>query len=214
MPLQLEINDEFAQAVDLIENSRQHLFITGKAGTGKSTLLDYCCNHSQKNLVLLAPTGVAALNVKGQTIHRFFGFPVNISVPQIENKEFKPRAVRIFKSLETVVIDEASMLRADLLDCIDAFLCLYGPEKDKPFGGVQMIFVGDLYQLPPVINSHEHEFFAQNYETPYFFSAEVFKKIPLQVIELKKFIVRKIKILLICSTTSAITKLRKKIGSV
>lgn len=186
MPLQLEINDEFAQAVDLIENSRQHLFITGKAGTGKSTLLDYCCNHSQKNLVLLAPTGVAALNVKGQTIHRFFGFPVNISVPQIENKEFKPRAVRIFKSLEAVVIDEASMLRADLLDCIDAFLCLYGPEKDKPFGGVQMIFVGDLYQLPPVINSHEHEFFAQNYETPYFFSAEVFKKIPLQVIELKK----------------------------
>lgn len=186
MPLQLEINDEFAQAVDLIENSRQNLFITGKAGTGKSTLLDYCYNHSQKNLVLLAPTGVAALNVRGQTIHRFFGFPVNISVQQIENKEFKPRAVRIFKNMEAVVIDEVSMLRADLLDCIDAFLRLYGPETGRPFGGVQMIFVGDLYQLPPVIGNHEQEFFALNYASPYFFSAAVFRQIPLQVIELKK----------------------------
>lgn len=186
MPLHLEINDEFQQAVDLIENSNKNLFITGKAGTGKSTLLDYCYNHSQKNIVLLAPTGVAALNVKGQTIHRFFGFPINITVQQIENKEFKPRAIRIFHSLETLVIDEASMLRADLLDCINAFLKIYGPKKDVPFGGVQMVFVGDLYQLPPVVNPHEDEFFKQNYSSPYFFNANVFLEIPLQVIELKK----------------------------
>ena len=186
MPLQLEINDEFAQAVDLLENTRENIFITGKAGTGKSTLLDYVYNKCKKNLVLLAPTGVAALNVKGQTIHRFFGFPINISVSQIENKDFKPRVVRIFKNLETLIIDEVSMLRADLLDCVDAFLRLYGPEKDKAFGGVQMVFVGDLYQLPPVISDHEKDFFMQNYETPYFFSALSLKKISLKIIELKK----------------------------
>lgn len=186
MPLQLEINEQFQRALDLIEHSREHLFITGKAGTGKSTLLDYCYGHCEKNIVLLAPTGVAALNVKGQTIHRFFGFPVNISVGQIYSGDFKPRAVRIFRRLETLVIDEASMLRADLLDCIDVFLRKYGPVKDKPFGGVQMVFVGDLYQLPPVVSNRELDFFHRNYATPYFFSAAVFREIPLKVIELKK----------------------------
>lgn len=186
MPLQLEINEQFQQAIDLIENSREHLFITGKAGTGKSTLLDYCYDHSKKNLVLLAPTGAAALNIKGQTIHRFFGFPINISIGQIYSGDFKPRAVRIFRKLQALVIDEASMLRADLLDCMDVFLRMYGPNKDRPFGGVQMVFVGDLYQLPPVITNREYEFFQRNYATPYFFSAAVFKEIPLKVIELKK----------------------------
>lgn len=186
MPLQLEINNEFKQAFDLIADSRQNLFITGKAGTGKSTLLDYCWNNCSKNMVILAPTGVAALNVKGQTIHRFFGFPVNISVEKIERKDFSPRSRKIFQNLETIIIDEASMLRADLLDCINALLKLYGPERGKPFGGIQIVLVGDLYQLPPVISNQEKGFFAAKYSTPYFFSAESLKEISLDVIELKK----------------------------
>ena len=186
MPLQVEINQEFQKALDLLENTTQHLFITGKAGTGKSTLLNYAYEHSSKRIVLLAPTGVAALNIKGQTIHRFFGFPINISATQITSGEFKPRAVRIYKHLETLIIDEASMLRADLLDCIDAFLRRYGPNEGKIFGGVQIVLVGDLYQLPPVVSNQEKEIFAEHYVTPYFFSADVIRQIPLQVIELKK----------------------------
>lgn len=186
MPQQIEINAEFRQALDIIANSCRHLFVTGKAGTGKSTLLNYCTEHCGKNIILLAPTGVAALNVKGQTIHRFFSFPVNISVEKIKSGEFQPRAKRIYKNLETIVIDEVSMLRADILDCINAFLQLYGPEPEKPFGGVQMVFVGDLYQLPPVISGQEQSFFALKYASPYFFSAEIFRKIPLEVVELQK----------------------------
>ena len=186
MPLQVEINPEFQKALDLLEGTHQHLFITGKAGTGKSTLLNYAYAHSAKRIVLLAPTGVAALNIKGQTIHRFFGFPINISPAQIESGEFKPRATRIYKHLQTLIIDEASMLRADLLDCINIFLRKFGPDENKSFGGVQMVFVGDLYQLPPVVGPREREIFADHYETPYFFSADVFRQIPLQVVELKK----------------------------
>lgn len=186
MPQTIEINPEFEQALNIIQNTHRHLFITGKAGTGKSTLLEYCHNNCNKNLVLLAPTGVAALNIKGQTIHRFFGFPINITVEKINSGEFTPRTKRIYKNLETIIIDEASMLRADLLDCINAFLQRHGPEPEKPLGGVQLVFVGDLYQLPPVISPQEQEFFNRQYSSPYFFSAETFKKIPLEVIELSK----------------------------
>lgn len=186
MPLQVEINPEFEHALNLLEHSNEHLFITGKAGTGKSTLLNYAYEHTDKRVVLLAPTGVAALNIKGQTIHRFFGFPINITPSRIENGDFKPRAVRIFKHIDTIIIDEASMLRADILDCIDTLLRIYGNNKDKAFGGIQMIFVGDLYQLPPVITPQEKELFFEQYQTPYFFGAKVFKQIPLHVVELKK----------------------------
>ncbi len=186
MPQQIEITTEFSKALDIINNSAKHLFVTGKAGTGKSTFLSYCRDNINKNMVILAPTGVAALNVKGQTIHRFFGFPINITPEKIKSGDFSPRSKRIFKNLETLVIDEVSMLRADLLDCINTFLELYGPEKDAPFGGVQMIFVGDLYQLPPVISNVEQTYFFQKYDSPYFFSAEVFKKITLEVVELQK----------------------------
>ncbi len=186
MPLQIEINPGFAKAYELIENTRKHVFITGKAGSGKSTLLEYCCRNCSKNMVVVAPTGVAALNVHGQTIHRFFGFPLNISVEKITTFQFTPRAKRIYKRLETLVIDEVSMLRADILDCIDAFLRLYGPAEGLPFGGVQMVFVGDLYQLPPVVSNQEAAFFGARYTSPYFFSADVFKAIPLEIIELTK----------------------------
>ena len=186
MPRQLDINPGFQTAFDIIENTSRPLFITGKAGAGKSTLLDYCCRNSSKNLVVLAPTGVAALNVHGQTIHRFFSFPINVSVEKITSFQITPRAKRIYQRLQTLVIDEVSMLRADILDCIDAFLQIYGPEPQKPFGGVQMVFVGDLYQLPPVISAQEQSFFEKNYASPYFFSARAFRHLAPEVVELTK----------------------------
>lgn len=186
MPEQLEINPCFARAFDLLQNSRKHLFITGKAGTGKSTLLKYCAANCRKNIVVLAPTGVAALNVGGQTIHRFFNFPINVTPEQIENFKITPRVKRIYKCLETIIIDEISMLRADILDCIDVFLRLYGPDSVQPFGGVQMVFIGDLHQLPPVVSGTEQEAFSRRYPSPYFFDADVFRRIEIETIELVK----------------------------
>ena len=183
---ELEINAEFEKALKIINDTNHHLFITGKAGTGKSTLLDYCYKHCPKDLVIIAPTGVAALNVKGQTIHRFFNFPINVTVEKIKNLEVKPRSLGIFRNLDTIFIDEVSMLRADLLDCIDAFLQIYGPRPDTTFGGVQMVFVGDMYQLPPVVNNDEMELFAKKYRSPYFFDADVFNGLKLEIVELRQ----------------------------
>jgi ATP-dependent exoDNAse (exonuclease V) alpha subunit len=159
------------------------VFITGKAGTGKSTLLDYFRNHTRKKLAVLAPTGVSALNVKGQTIHSFFGFKPNVTLKSI--KKIKRSGKNIYRELDAIVIDETSMVRADLLDCIDRFLRLSARSK-KPFGGVQMIFIGDLYQLPPVVTSNEKEFFKTHYQTPYFFDAIVMKELDMEFIELEK----------------------------
>jgi ATP-dependent exoDNAse (exonuclease V) alpha subunit len=181
----LEFNPHFTRALALMEESQQHLFITGKAGTGKSTLLDYFCNHTVKKPVILAPTGVAALNVKGQTIHRFFNFYVDVTPEKIRKKEVRPKDPELYKKISTIVIDEVSMLRADLLDCIDVFLRMYGKDSTQPFGGVQMIFVGDLYQLPPVVNREERDIFSTHYATPYFFSAKVLEVTPLEVLELE-----------------------------
>ena len=159
MPLQLEINPQFKQAFELINSNSSHIFITGKAGAGKSTLLEYVVANCKKNLAVVAPTGVAALNVHGQTIHRFFSFPINITPEKITNYEFTPRAKRIYKQLETLIIDEVSMLRADLFDCIDTFLRTYGPDSEQAFGGVQLVLVGDLYQLPPRCHQPRRGFF-------------------------------------------------------
>ena len=136
-----------------MEQSLQPVFITGKAGTGKSTLLAYFCDHARNKPVVLAPTGVAALNVKGQTIHRFFQFSIDVTCEKIRAKKRKPRNPKLYKQLKRIIIDEVSMLRADLLDCIDTFLRLYGPDATQVFGGVHVVFVGDLYQLPPVVNN-------------------------------------------------------------
>jgi len=182
----LEINPQFAYALDLIKTTQQILFITGKAGTGKSTLLNYFCEHSKQEPVLLAPTGVAALNIKGQTVHSFFNFYIDVTPEKIINKEIKPRNAKLYKKLQLIIIDEASMMRADLLDCIDSFLRLYGPSPDLAFGGVQLVFVGDLYQLPPVVSAPEAEIFSKHYQTPYFFSAHVLENLDIQVIELEK----------------------------
>lgn len=183
LPLHLDLNPTFSHAFQLMDKTREHLFITGKAGTGKSTLLDYFMQHSAKRAVMLAPTGVAALNIRGQTIHRFFNFYVDVNVEKINSKQIKPRNKKLFQQLETIVVDEVSMLRADLLDCMDAFLRLYGPQPGTPFGGVQMVFVGDLYQLPPVISSAERTHFEKLYKTPYFFSARAITSVRLTLIE-------------------------------
>jgi ATP-dependent DNA helicase PIF1 len=182
----LDFNEEFRHALHLMESTYKCLFITGKAGTGKSTLLQYFCAMTKKKPVILAPTGVAALNVNGRTIHHFFGFSIDVTVQKIREKKIRPRNKKLFKKLSTLVIDEASMLRADLLDCMDAALRLYGPDPQRPFGGVQMIFVGDLYQLPPVVTGEEKKIFAQYYNTPYFFSAHALKEVDLEIIELEK----------------------------
>lgn len=182
----IEMNPEFTHAIELMNKSDKSLFITGKAGTGKSTLLDHFCNNTIKNPIVLAPTGVAALNVKGQTIHSFFNFYVDVTPEKITSKKTKPKNAKLYKKLKTIIIDEVSMVRADLLDCIDVFLRLYGPENDKPFGGVQMVLVGDLYQLPPVVLGEEKEIFNSHYATPYFFSAHVMNQLQLEVIELEK----------------------------
>ncbi len=120
----IDINDRFKEALRLMEETGQSLFITGKAGTGKSTLLSHFCKITDKEPVILAPTGVAALNVKGQTIHSFFNFYVDVTPQKIRDKKSKPRRAKLYKKLKTIIIDEVSMVRADLLDCVDAFLRL------------------------------------------------------------------------------------------
>ena len=178
----IEINDKFKEALDLIENSSKNIFITGKAGTGKSTLLNYFKANTKKKIAILAPTGVAALNVGGQTIHSFFGFGPDITINAIK----KNSSEQLYKKIDAIIIDEISMVRADLLDCVDKFLRINGKEKSKAFGGIQMIFIGDLYQLPPVVKGKEKEIFKEQYKSPYFFDAKVFENLNLQIIELEK----------------------------
>ncbi len=200
-PQNLDFNEQFVRAYDLMEHSRQNLFITGKAGTGKSTLLQYFRSRTRKNVVVLAPTGVAAVNVRGQTIHSFFGFKPDITPAGVRSVRVRKSKKNMYQKLEAIVIDEVSMVRADLLDCVDAFLRLHGPRKNFPFGGVQMIFIGDLYQLPPVVGAGERAVFGRKtggngktmYPSPYFFDAKALEDLPAgrqglpaELIELEK----------------------------
>lgn len=183
----IDFNAEFQRAFTLMEETQQHLLVTGRAGTGKSTLLTYFRNSTKKKVVILAPTGVAAVNVEGQTIHSFFHFKPNVTPAAIKRKKKTEKdKPTLYKKLTTIVIDEVSMVRADLLDCIDKFLRFNGPQEKQPFGGVQMIFIGDLYQLPPVVSSAERDIFKSHYPTPYFFSAKVFDQLPVEYVELEK----------------------------
>lgn len=182
---QIDLNEQFRHALDIMEHTNKGIFITGRAGTGKSTLLDYFRQTTKKKVVVLAPTGVAALNVKGQTIHSFFRFKPDVTLERVKKLHFSDEE-NIYKKLDTIVIDEISMVRADLLDCVDKFLRLNGQRGGKPFGGIQMIFVGDLYQLPPVIKGAEKAGFRFLYETPYFYSAKVFDSFEMEFVELEK----------------------------
>lgn len=182
----IELNDQFRHALEILENTDKNAFITGRAGTGKSTLLEYFRNTTEKNVVVLAPTGVAALNVKGQTIHSFFRFKPNITPERVKRLRSSRDSESVYHKLDIIVIDEISMVRADLLDCVDRFLRLNGPESDKPFGGIQMAFIGDLYQLPPVVTNNEKEVFQSLYETPYFYGARAFDSLEMEFVELEK----------------------------
>ncbi len=180
----IEFTSDFELALQLMNESKQMLFITGKAGTGKSTLLKYFKKKTAKEAVYLAPTGLAAVNIGGQTIHSFFKFPPR---PFDFYEIKKPRTPKLFQKLESIVIDEVSMLRADLLDAIDYFLRKYGPDFTLPFGGIQMIFIGDLFQLPPVVRREQWEVLSlRGYKTPYFFSAHCMQEFDLTHIELTK----------------------------
>jgi ATP-dependent exoDNAse (exonuclease V) alpha subunit len=178
-----EMNDEFKRCIEAVEKTGRNLFITGVAGTGKTTLLKCIRERTKKNYVVLAPTGIAAINGQGQTIHSFFKFP-----PRLIRKEdiWPTHALRdILKGLELLIVDEASMMRADLMDGIDYALRVNRGEHNVPFGGVQVVLFGDLYQLPPIVRREDQSFFEEIYATPYFFSASGFQKAGFQRLELK-----------------------------
>lgn len=171
MVMPIQMTDDFVRALDLLRQGRS-LFITGNAGTGKSTLIRHFVQQTTKNVVVAAPTGVAALNVDGYTLHRLFSFAPSTTVDQVRMGQAAPgRFAGLLSKLDTLIIDEASMLRADLFDMICYSLERYGPKPGSPLGGVQVVLVGDLYQLPPVVTKAEEAYFANAYASPYFFSA-------------------------------------------
>jgi len=167
---QPKITREFSETFDLLENTNQNVFLTGKAGTGKSTFLQYFRDYTDKEIAVVAPTGVAALNVQGQTIHSFFRLkPAFVNVA-----EFKPSRRRIFKELELLIIDEISMVRADVFEGIDHTL-RFARKNNQPFGGVQVCVIGDLFQLPPVVSTEEKAFYGQYYRSPFFFCTKAYE---------------------------------------
>jgi ATP-dependent exoDNAse (exonuclease V) alpha subunit len=181
----LVLHHELTYALNQLEHSKQHVFISGKAGTGKSTLLSLFRNTSRKRIAVVAPTGVAALNVRGQTIHSFFKIPPRLLEP---HDIHRARDRRLYQKLEILIIDEISMVRADLFDILDYHLRL-NRDIDEPFGGVRIILFGDLYQLPPVVASQfERQYLRDKYGTPYFFSSHIYQEISQQMetIELTK----------------------------
>ncbi len=183
---EIEFTKDFTQAYELMENTNKSIFITGKAGTGKSTLLKHFKDNTEKKVVILAPTGIAALNVGGSTLHSFFKFPPR-PIQASEVKAVSRKRSQLYKKIDTIIIDEISMVRSDMMDVIDHFMRLNGKKSKEPFGGVQMIFIGDLFQLPPVVsNEEEAKLFTTTYNSPFFFSAKVFDEIQLDFIELTK----------------------------
>ncbi|HZK04606.1 MAG TPA: AAA family ATPase [Actinomycetaceae bacterium] len=182
----IELTDEFVTALDHLDAGK-HLFLTGKAGTGKSTLVRHFMEATERNVIVVAPTGVAALNVDGYTIHRLFSFGPGFTEERVRDPRYFPRRFgKSLKALDTLIIDEASMVRADLFDALAVALERFGPRPGQPFGGVQIVLVGDLYQLPPVVDDGEGEFFTTRYSTPYFFSADCFGANEFQLAQLTR----------------------------
>jgi len=190
-------NTEFQQALQLIQSTNQSLFLTGKAGTGKSTFLKYICENTKKKHIVLAPTGVAAINAGGVTIHSFFKMPLRPVTPDdpdlslqnnriFEFLKYTKNRVKLIQKAELVIIDEVSMVRADMVDFIDKVLRVYSRNMRVPFGGKQMLFVGDMYQLEPVVSSDQKNILSRFYPNAYFFSANVFNQVSLVTIELQK----------------------------
>ncbi len=191
--MEMEFSPQAQKALSLMTDVSKNVFVTGKAGTGKSTLLEYFRMNVDRKVIVLAPTGVAAINVNGDTIHSFFQLKPGFELDEAMNGKIRDKDRNKFKRVKTIVIDEISMVRADLFDAMDIYLRRVR-EDDRPFGGVQMIFFGDLYQLPPVVTNADKEKFFASYKSPYFFDADVFdgmrdlfaEPFELEVIELEK----------------------------
>jgi hypothetical protein len=186
---------EFQDALHLIQHTHNSLFLTGKAGTGKSTFVKYVCATTKKKHVVLAPTGIAAINAGGSTLHSFFKLPFYPLLP--DDARFSPAhlknflkynsaQIKLIRQVELIIIDEISMVRADIIDFIDRVLRAYCHNMREPFGGKQLLLVGDVFQLEPVVKADEREMLHNYYPTPYFFSARVFSQMHLVSIELRK----------------------------
>ena len=182
----MEKNQELRNAWDFVEHTGISIFLTGKAGTGKTTFLRALKEHSNKRNVIVAPTGVAAMNAGGMTIHSFFQLPLSPFVPNanIKNRfDYSKEKRKIMRTLDLLIIDEISMVRADVLDAIDSVLRRFR-EPNKPFGGVQLLMIGDLQQLTPVVTPTEEELLQRYYDTPYFFGSKALRSINYVTIEL------------------------------
>ena len=188
-------NLELQNALQIINFTHRSLFLTGKAGTGKSTFLRYIANTTKKKHIILAPTGIAAINAGGATLHSFFKLPFYPLLP--DDIKFSPRNIRntlkynaekikLIKEVELIIIDEISMVRSDIIDFIDKVLRIYCRNMREPFGGKQMLFVGDIYQLEPVLKEDEWKILQPYYPSKYFFDAKIFRTFQLISIELKK----------------------------
>ena len=199
-----ENNLEFNYAADLVNTTNQLIYLTGKAGAGKTTFLKYIRQTTAKKTVVLAPTGVAALNAGGQTIHSFFKIAPSVYVPDdfrlrtkaapndedhrtiYDNFRFKKGHKNLILGMELLIIDEVSMVRCDLLDVIDRLLRVFRERENEPFGGVQVLLIGDAFQLPPIAQNDQWELLKNYYESPFFFSSLVLKENKPYYIELKK----------------------------
>lgn len=198
-------NQYFQLAVRFVNQTNRHIFLTGKAGTGKTTFLRYIQQNSFKKMAIVAPTGVAAINAGGVTMHSFFQLPFGPFIPikqagwnsgnnnvtdqhsLFKNIRFNSAKRELLRELELLVIDEVSMVRADMLDAIDAILRNFRRQPLLPFGGVQVLYIGDLFQLPPVVNNEEWDgILKQHYKSPFFFDAQVIQQAPPVYLELKK----------------------------
>ena len=187
-------NAELKQALQIIRYTQRSLFLTGKAGTGKSTFLRYIAAHTKKKHVILAPTGIAAINAGGSTLHSFFKLPFHPVIPTDvrystrhlrETLKYNGEKIKLLRELDLIIIDEISMVRADIIDCIDKILRVYCHRMREPFGGKQLLLVGDIFQLEPVVREEDRQLLKPFYASSFFFDAFVFRQMQLVSIELR-----------------------------
>ena len=195
-PSQIDLeNEEMQKALQIIQFTRRSLFLTGKAGTGKSTFMRHIAATIKKKHIILAPTGIAAINAGGSTLHSFFKLPFHPLLPT--DKRYSARNIRdtlkyngektkLLREVELIIVDEISMVRADIIDFIDKVLRIYNRNMREPFGGKQLLLVGDIYQLEPVIKEDERQLLRPFYPSCFFFDAHVFREMQLIAVELKK----------------------------
>ena len=194
--MDMEKDEIFETAERYVKATGRSVFLTGKAGTGKTTFLKYITETTAKRFVVLAPTGVAAINAGGSTIHSFFQLPLCPYLPDVKEliteyqmperyRSLRRERAKIIRTLDLLIIDEISMVRADLLDAVDMTLRKYR-RNDSPFGGVQLLMIGDAQQLSPVVKENERQYMSQVYPSPYFFHSKALSRLSYVTIELQK----------------------------